>query len=1368
MLEFLTLAGLSAGAKWLVKEVLGPLTKAAAEDFYKDFLRQCVSEGVTQSAPGALKRAVSTSTKEFLVLFQSELENCGLPGALTRHEFAASLKHLLNDSAVRQFLGRAFNTDVKELDGHFLAKKWTSVGADKLPEDFDWVQLTKNYVRRVKGLIRSDQELARQLELDWQARVMANTNEMVGISIDFDLRQYQESLKEKFGSLNLDSLDMTGAAYDSLRLWKVFVAQGVRECAEFAPQIYEMPRERLLKLQIAGEIDEVLSMDALAQQRRSYAEKPIESVLGVVGLNESPKVKRVVILGDPGSGKSTLLRALALDWAEQSQIDLQGKPVPILIELRLYAQDKSSGKCNSFLDYLHKGNAVCRLNRIEMDKLLKSGGAIALFDGVDEVFDPLLREAVLTDIHRFSNQYSKVQIVVTSRWLGYKAEALRKAKFQHYMLQNLDEKQIEEFVQRWHNMTFTNAQEQERERKRERLQRAISESKTIQELAGNPLLLTMMAILNRNQELPRDRVRLYERASEVLLYQWDVEEKLYEQEDLKNWRIDVRDKQAILRKVAHHMQGNENGLSGNVISRDDLERILTEYLKILEVDKARAVAKIMIEQLRERNFILCYLGADNYAFVHRTFLEFFCASEFVWQFEKERALDKNTLLSLYEEHFMDESWHEVLRLIAGMIEPVFVGDIIQCLMQQTVKRSDYLVQDDFVGYRLQRGGLSNILLAANCLSEIRTHSEISQRAKDLLDRLKLEIKNESTYRLDKSSAEHLIQGVISNWKDSSKALFWLHECLSSDDLSYVPDEALRYISRNWKNEPNNLAFLKDVAQEFHNSEVQWTANEVLAEFWKDDPDTLLILKRSVHNYNDEFVRSSAIEELVEGWKNDPDTLLILKRLILEEDENESVRSTAVQGLVEGWKNDPNTLLILKRLILEEDENEFVRSTAVQGLVEGWKNDPNTLLILKRLILEEDENKSVRSTAVQELVEGWKNDPDTLPILKRLILEKDENESVRSAAVQGLVKGWKNDPDTLPILKRLILEEDENESVRNTAVQELVEGWKNEPDTLPILKGFMQEEARNKSVRLQAVIGIVSLQRYEDAKPDLIKSLIRKNNDDYIRRFAADELIRFWRNDPDTFSLIKQLAQENKYGMAQVLAIEALTTIWKEEEDVLPLLKKLAQDYQTPNSLAVWNIALQQLVKGWRRDLDVFPMLHSMAQDAEYESVRSIAILELAKYWKNDEHTLSFLKSLAKEDENEYTRCGIILELARDCEKDSILPFLKSLAKEDDCEDVKVLVLSEIARRWKYDSMLFDFWCDRALQDSFIREYEIQQNPRQMALRVLIQRYPDCPETVELLHDRIRNDDDEKLRGWATQQLTYLEPIRTMAYPLSDG
>ncbi|MEO1791441.1 MAG: NACHT domain-containing protein, partial [Cyanobacteria bacterium J06629_19] len=845
MLDPLTFAGISAGTKVLVDTVLVPLAKEAGGDFYKDFLKDNASKALYEKVPALLKKVIDRSHKDFLDLFREELEYCDLPGTLVKHEFAAPLKQLLQDPDVKQFLGKALDFETKKLDGNFLQDKWARLHVSTLPKEFDWEQLTKNYLRKVKGLIREDAELSRQLELNYQERVRENTEELVGVKVGFDLGQYQESLKEKFGSLSLDSLDTTGAAYDNLRLWKIFVAQDVRECAEFAPQMYELPKERLLELQKAGEIDSLLSLDTLEQQRKSYAEKPIESVRGVVGLGAARSVERAVILGDPGSGKSTLLRAIALDWAEKSLAALKNEPIPILIELRLYAQDKDAGVCNSFLEYLHKGNTACRLNQLALDELLKSGKAVALFDGVDEVFDPNLREAVVTDIHRFSNSYPQVQMVVTSRWLGYKAETLRKADFQHYMLQDLNAEQIEDFLARWHRLTFTAAQEEDKKRKQARLQKAITESKAIRELAGNPLLLTMMAILNRNQELPRDRARLYERASEVLLYQWDVEVKLHEQEELKNWQIDVRDKQAMLRKVAHHMQANDDGLSGNVISREDLERILTEYLKTLEVSRARAVAKVMIEQLRERNFILCYLGADNYAFVHRTFLEYFCASEFVHQFEKEKVLQQEDLEALHSDHFQDESWDEVLRLMAGMIEPRFVGNIVQHLIIQEVDSNNFL--DDSLRFRpsgfeqgfVSRGAIGHLLLAADCVAEVRTHSELGPPAQKLLAELKKKQEREYPYYLEQDAALAITDAIAVHWKNAPQTLPWLEQCVESrDGASYFPESALRSISSYWAAKSSTLPWLKSRAQEDDNWAVRSAAVQELAKGWKDDPDTL--------------------------------------------------------------------------------------------------------------------------------------------------------------------------------------------------------------------------------------------------------------------------------------------------------------------------------------------------------------------------------------------------------------------------------------------------------------------------------------------------------------------------------------------------
>ncbi|MCY7272762.1 MAG: NACHT domain-containing protein, partial [Phormidesmis sp. CAN_BIN44] len=563
--------------------------------------------------------------------------------------------------------------------------------------------------------------------------------------------------------------------------------------------------------------DEVeLTEVELERSRRVYIEQPIRSVLGVVGDPTAPKeslrealMQQVVILGDPGSGKSTLLQYIALIWAERSLGELPLHPIPLLLELRTYARDKQAGKCQDMLSFIHSGNVTCRLNQQQLHDTLKAGHAIALFDGIDEVFDPGLRDEVVTDIHRFTNDYPAVQVIVTSRGVGYKAQRLRDAGFHHLMLQDLDDEQIKAFIQRWHDLTCADGAD--KVRKQERLQKAVEDSKAIRELAGNPLLLTMMAILNRNQELPRNRAKLYERASEVLLHQWDVEAKLLEDLKLKDLRIliDYEDRQVMLRQVAYHMQANQKGLAGNLIDRSTLENVLTQSLQSLVNNQAKNVARLMIEQFRFRNFILCDLGGNCYGFVHRTFLEYFCACEFVDRFQTKHTLSLEQLRDeVFGQHWQDESWHEVLRLIAGLIDAKFVGEMIDYLLAQTVNRSAFLNE---INYQ-KKEGLSNLLLAANCFAEVKNKAAISATSIHLLKTLQRKVEQEYPYKLDSESATALTTLIATLWQENPRILSWLKGCLQLDTSSFVPGSAAQAIAQGWKDDPDTLPWLKSLAQ----------------------------------------------------------------------------------------------------------------------------------------------------------------------------------------------------------------------------------------------------------------------------------------------------------------------------------------------------------------------------------------------------------------------------------------------------------------------------------------------------------------------------------------------------------------------------
>ena len=70
--------------------------------------------------------------------------------------------------------------------------------------------------------------------------------------------------------------------------------------------------------------------------------------------------------------------------------------------------------------------------------------------------------------------------------------------------------------------------------------------------------------------------------------------------------------------------------------------------------------------------------------------------------------------------------------------------------------------------------------------------------------------------------------------------------------------------------------------------------------------------------------------------------------------------------------------------------------------------------------------------------------------------------------------------------------------------------------------------------------------------------------------------------------------------------------------------------------------------------------------------------------------------------------------------------------------------------------MFEFLCNCALNDPFERKEYWGNNPRQLALQIIIKQYRDHPKTLPLLQDRAENDPDEKVREFAQKKLAKLE------------
>jgi predicted NACHT family NTPase len=1245
------------------------------------------TDGVRDGAKGLLKRLKPAGRDEaarqaitlFVEEFHRELED-KLPLTAALPAYDDQIKRLVESAAPD--IAAWMQPETKDVDLAPVERMWGGLGLDSLPEDFDWPLVAQSFARAIRKHVKKDPKLRAMLDTALQEQIAESIDRLAGPSPGFDLPGYREFLRKKCGALQLAVMHTSTYRYDrQITLWSVFVPQSARESVP----VRDLPRDLLQRLREEGQIATARDERDIDELRQHYQESAVLPVLDVLA-----RERLVVILGDPGSGKTSLLKFLVMRWVTTDQA-----PFPLWIDLKEYAQER-----NGLLKYCESGCATYGLDAREVEKRLQAGDAAVYLDGLDEIFDGPTRGRVIEELAAFTARYPRATVVVTSRHVGYELERLRNAGFTHATLEHFDDPQVSEFLRKWHDAAEDGAAE--RARLIAQLDRAFQESRAVRDLAGNPLLLTMMAILNRNQDLPRDRVELYREASRVLLHEWDSSRSLPDDTFAR------QDKEELLRELAGTMQQAEGGLAGNLIDRARLVDLFRTFLKNLGVPSPHDKATALVQQLTERNFILCYAGADRFSFVHRTFLEYFCAAWFVDLFQKKQTLTLDQLKNdVFGPHWKDETWHEVLRLIAGMLGEKQAEQLILFLMEQDGRNDK----------------LANLMLAAGCLSEVRNRRAIQKTDEDLRRRfVEKVIRYDPPYYyepyIDWSEIVPTRQKAVGLmafvWR-SERIRVWLRSSAEHDVDWIVRMAAVAELVQGWKDDPETLPVLKDRAHSDQNDNVRSAALHELARGWKDDPETLRVLKDRARSDQNDNVRSAAVHELAQGWKDDPETLPILKD---RAHQDQGVRSAAVQELARGWKDDPDTLIWLKD---RARSNEFasVRSAAVRELAKGWRDDPDTLPWLKDRA-SSDEDAGVQSAALQELARGWKDDPDTLPMLKDRSCS-DGNQDVRSAAVQELAFGWRDDPDTLPFLKDRA-RSDEDAGVRIQALQELARGWKDDPDTLPFLSD-LAGDAVHANVRVAAVRELA--RGWKDAVDTLtiLKDSARSDESEEVRRAATRELARGWRNDPDTLPILKDRARSDTNAGVRSWAVLDLARGWEDDPDTLPILRDRAR---SDEDATVRRAALQELARGWKDDSHTLPILKGRARSDDDPFVRMAAVEELARGWKDDPDTLSILKDRACSNEYADVRWMAMEELARGWKDDPDTPaLLKDRARSDKHEHVRGAALRELARGWKDDPETLPILKDHARSD----EHEFV---RKSALLALARHWKDDPEVIAIL------------------------------------
>ncbi|MGW4641382.1 HEAT repeat domain-containing protein [Sphaerisporangium sp. NPDC004334] len=921
------------------------------------------------------------------------------------------------------------------------------------------------------------------------------------------VRTYYQRLIRQYSRLDLETLTPPRYA-DEMRfaLGSVFVEQDVRE--DVPP--LDLPKELWQWIRAEGNLDardlpHHVDREEVRRLATAYRERPRRKVLEFLTGGEA---RNTVLLGDPGAGKSTLARYLMLALAGPGT-ELPGFKghLPLLVELKSYA---GSGRA-TFLDYL---DHLCHTESLgltcdDLHAYLGAGGpALVVFDGLDEIFDPGERATVTRRIAGFAERYPSARVLVTSRIIGYAKATLADAGFAHATLQDLDPEQIRSFLTSWYHLALHDRPADAVSRT-ERIADAVENIRSVREMAGNPLLLTILAIIGRHQELPRERWKVYEYAATVLVQRWDVERYLRDESPHVD-HIGEEEKGELLRRVALRMQlGGRSGTGGNYLTAEELREEFEDYLTTRfrhPPAEATRIARVMIRQFRERNFILSRYGTELYGFVHRALLEYFCAEAYRWQLERDGTLSLDELKTeVFGAHWNDPAWREVLRLIAGMVTDARTAEIVTYLADQVNWPWPWAGSGDDLPW--------NVILAAQCLAEKRPSAELEEAGGRVIVRIVQTLE----YGGDTRDLFAVVLG-----------------------LQMLP--TAQALGPAWPGRESYLAwFLRRGAHQPWRSVVEVAAGIAVGLFPDDRRllDALLTMVQARYSREGSAFDTdgalpvawpllmSPAQEALQRFFGHPDHRATLLRHAME--PGGKVRAAAVAGLA-GALDDPAVLPLMLECTADEDRR--VRAAAVTAL-SGMLDDP----VVRRAVLDRVADAATEvQTAVARALGGIAAAPDVLPS----ILRWSRNQSSviwgtthdRPAVVaRGHLPDIAGDPGGLALLLRYAAGGDHE--LRAAAVAALGHAPPDDPAVCDALVRAVADPGPEiRVIALRAAAGVV-------ADPGVRAAVLRctADEDDEIRTAAAEALAGAV-HDPAVQTALIGLCADSE-GKVQRAAVTAL-------------------------------------------------------------------------------------------------------------------------------------------------------------------------------------------------------------------------------------
>jgi predicted NACHT family NTPase len=388
----------------------------------------------------------------------------------------------------------------------------------------------------------------------------------------------------------------------------------------------------------------------------------------VPGLRAVERHSQLMILGKPGAGKTTFMKRLATLC---NQGKFQPQRVPVFVTLKDYAEAEGKPTLQTYIQRQWKD---CGVEEVDtLSTVLGSGKALVLLDGLDEVYETD-HNRVLQDIKTFAHQFRNCQCVITCR---IAAREYIFEQFTEVEVADFDKKQIAEFATKW----FAAKNDL---KKAETFIQRLEDNEPIQELATNPLLLTLLCLVfGEAADFPANRAELYKEGLDVLLKKWDGKRNIERDQVYK--KLSLKRKEDLLSQLA--FETFERG--DYFFKQSTVESHVIHYIRNLpgasdDEEVLQLDSEAVLKSIEAQHGLLVERARGIYSFSHLTFQEYFTSRHLA-----SSASSLNLTLQNWAKHISEIRYREIFLLTVSMLSK---ADLFLLSMKQEIDK--LMVEDD--------------------------------------------------------------------------------------------------------------------------------------------------------------------------------------------------------------------------------------------------------------------------------------------------------------------------------------------------------------------------------------------------------------------------------------------------------------------------------------------------------------------------------------------------------------------------------------------------------------------------------------------------------------------------------------------------